>query len=62
MIEEPKEPRVEGDELIIETQDATETYDGNFLVAGLLVFVARVVRYIIKPTKLCLVGFLFCKH
>lgn len=39
--EEPKEPRIEGDELIIETQDATESYDANYLVAALLVFVAK---------------------
>lgn len=41
MIEEPKEPRIEGDELIIETRDATETYDRNYLVAALLIFVAK---------------------
>lgn len=41
MIEEPKTPRIEDDELIIETQDTTESYDGNYLVAALLVYVAR---------------------
>lgn len=41
MIEEPKEPRIEGDELIIETQSSTESYDAKFLVAALLVYVAR---------------------
>ncbi|MDH3441096.1 MAG: TerB family tellurite resistance protein [Gammaproteobacteria bacterium] len=41
MIEEPKDPRIEDDELIIETLDTTESYNGNYLVAALLVFVAR---------------------
>jgi uncharacterized tellurite resistance protein B-like protein len=41
MIEEPKAPRIEGDEVIIETQNATETYDAKYLVAALLVFVAK---------------------
>ena len=41
MIEEPKEPRIEGDELIIETQSSTEVYDAKYLVAALLVFVAK---------------------
>lgn len=41
MIEEPKEPRIEGDELIIETQSTTEVYDAKYLVAALLVFVAK---------------------
>jgi len=41
MIEEPREPRIEDDELIIETQNTTETFDGNYLVAALLVFVAK---------------------
>ena len=41
MIEEPKEPRIEGDELIIETQSSTEVYDSKYLVAALLVFVAK---------------------
>ena len=41
MIEEPKEPRIEGDELIIETESATEVYDAKYLVAALLVYVAK---------------------
>jgi uncharacterized tellurite resistance protein B-like protein len=41
MIEEPKKPRIEGDELIIETQSATEVYDAKYLVAALLVYVAK---------------------
>lgn len=41
MIEEPKDPRIEDDELIIETQGDTETYDARYLVAALLVFVAK---------------------
>jgi uncharacterized tellurite resistance protein B-like protein len=41
MIEEPKPPRIEGDELVIETQSTTETYDAKYLVAALLVFVAK---------------------
>lgn len=41
MIEEPKDPRIEDDELIIETQTRTETYDAKYLVAALLVFVAK---------------------
>lgn len=41
MIEEPKPPRLEGDELIVETQSTTEVYDAKYLVAALLVFVAK---------------------
>jgi len=41
MIKEPKEPRFEGDALVIETQSATEVYDAKYLVAALLVFVAK---------------------
>ncbi len=41
MIEELKPPRIEGDELIIETQSRIEVYDSKYLLAGLLVFVAR---------------------
>jgi len=41
MIEESKTPRIEGDELIIETQSTTETYDAKYLVSALLVFVAK---------------------
>ena len=41
MIEEPKDPRFEGDALIIETQSSTEVYDAKYLVAALLVYVAK---------------------
>lgn len=41
MIEELKPPRIEGDELIIDTQSGTEVYDSKYLLAGLLIFVAR---------------------
>jgi len=41
MIEDMKEARFEGDELVIETQSTTETYDAKYLVAALLVFVAK---------------------
>ena len=41
MIEEPKPPRIEGDELVIETQSDTEVYDAKYLVAALLVYVAK---------------------
>ena len=41
MIEEPKDPRIEGDALIVETQSTTEVYDTKYLVAGLLVYVAK---------------------
>jgi len=41
MIEEIKPPRIEGDELIIETQSRIEVYDSKYLVAVLLLFVAR---------------------
>ena len=33
--------RLEGTSLVVETADATETYDAQFLVAALLIFVAR---------------------
>lgn len=33
--------RLEGTTLVVETQDGTETYDSKFLVAALLIFVAR---------------------
>lgn len=36
-----KTKRLEGTHLIVETQDGTETYDSKFLVAALLIFVAR---------------------
>ena len=41
MIEETDPPRVEGEELIIETQNSTESYDTKYLVSALLVFVAK---------------------
>lgn len=41
MVKEPKPPRIEGDELIIETVSGTETYDTKYLVAVLLVYVAK---------------------
>lgn len=41
MIEELKEPRIEGDELVIETQSSTKAYDAKYLVAALLIFVAK---------------------
>ena len=41
MIEESKPPRFEDDEMIIETQNTTEVYDAKYLVAVLLVFVAK---------------------
>jgi uncharacterized tellurite resistance protein B-like protein len=41
MIEEMKAPRIEGDELIIETQSVTEVYDSKYLLAALLIFVAK---------------------
>ena len=33
--------KIEGKTLIVETSEGTKTYDSKFLVAGLLVFVAR---------------------
>jgi len=36
-----KSKRLEGTKLIVETQDGTETYDSKFLVAALLIFIAR---------------------
>lgn len=41
MINEPIEPRFEGSTLVIETSSETETYDSRFLVAVLLVCVAK---------------------
>lgn len=42
MIEEIlKPPRIEGDELIIETQSVTEVYDSKYLLAALMIFVAK---------------------
>jgi uncharacterized tellurite resistance protein B-like protein len=36
-----KSNRLEGTELVVETSDGTETYDSKFLVAALLIFIAR---------------------
>lgn len=41
MIEEPKPPRIEDDELVIETQSTVERYDRKYLVCAVLVFVAK---------------------
>jgi uncharacterized tellurite resistance protein B-like protein len=41
MNEEPKQPRIEGDGLIVETRNTTQVYDVKYLVAALLVFVAK---------------------
>jgi uncharacterized tellurite resistance protein B-like protein len=41
MIEEPKSSRIVGDELVIDTQGGSETYDAKYLVAALLVLVAK---------------------
>ena len=41
MIKELLEPRFEGAQLIIETSNETEVYDSQFLVAALLVSVAK---------------------
>jgi uncharacterized tellurite resistance protein B-like protein len=41
LIEDPLEPRFEGSTLVIETVTGPETYDSQFLVAALLVFVAK---------------------
>ena len=41
MIEDPVEPRFEGTTLVVETSSGPETYDSQFLVAALLVFVAK---------------------
>ena len=41
MIDEVLSSRLEGTKLIIETADGFQTYDSQFLVAALLVFVAR---------------------
>jgi uncharacterized tellurite resistance protein B-like protein len=41
MIEQLKPPRIEGDELIIETQSVTEVYDSKYLLAALMIFVAK---------------------
>ena len=36
-----KTTRLEGNELVIETKCGTEVYDGKFLVAALLIYVAK---------------------
>jgi len=41
LIEDPVEPRFEGSTLVIETTSGPESYDSQFLVAALLVFVAK---------------------
>ncbi|MGH8223027.1 MAG: TerB family tellurite resistance protein [Woeseiaceae bacterium] len=41
MTEGPVESRFEGSTLVVETAGGTETYDAQFLVAALLVFVAK---------------------
>ena len=41
MMEELKPPRIEGDELIIETQSTIEVYDSKYLLAAALIFVAK---------------------
>jgi hypothetical protein len=38
MIEDSKPPRIEDDEMIIETQNVTEVYDAKYLVAVVQVF------------------------
>jgi len=41
MIDDTIKPRFEGATLVIETSDETEVYDSQFLVAALLVYVAK---------------------
>ena len=41
MNEEIKSSRLKGTSLVVETNSGTETYDSQFLVAALLVFIAR---------------------
>lgn len=36
-----KSKRLEGTTLVVETEDGTETYDSQFLVAALLIFIAQ---------------------
>lgn len=36
-----KSKRLEGTQLIVETRDGTQTYDSRFLVAAMLIYVAR---------------------
>lgn len=41
-MDDPVDPRFDGKRLIVETSGKTEVYDGRFLVAALLVHVAKV--------------------
>ena len=41
MIDTIKSKRLEGTSLIIETSEGTRTYDSKFLVAALLIYIAR---------------------
>ena len=41
MIDTIKTTRLKGNELIVETKHGTEVYDGKFLVAALLIYVAK---------------------
>lgn len=41
MTEKIKSSRLEGTALVVETASGTETYDSQFLIAALLVFIAR---------------------
>lgn len=36
-----KSKRLEGTQLIVETRDGTQTYDSRFLVAAMMIFIAR---------------------
>ena len=49
MIKDLPEPRFEGAQLIIETSNETEVYDSQFLVAALLVSVAKGDGHISEP-------------
>jgi uncharacterized tellurite resistance protein B-like protein len=49
MIKDLLEPRFEGAQLIIETSNETEVYDSQFLVAALLVSVAKGDGHISEP-------------
>jgi uncharacterized tellurite resistance protein B-like protein len=56
MIKEPKEPRFEGETLVIETENKTEVYDAKYLVAALLVFVAKGDGEISEPETAQMIG------
>ncbi|MDX1404669.1 MAG: TerB family tellurite resistance protein [Woeseiaceae bacterium] len=56
MIEELKPPRIEGDELIIETQSRTESYDSKYLLAALLLYVVRGDRKITEKQSQQMLG------